>query len=216
MNDAPVSPKKRTIGVQVVRKQEMIDANSDSPGVFDASDDACKEPVKPTSTDEDSVVDVQAAAEVSETSDTEDEEIVLVDESDDESNSVPDDPSVVTDSDDEAEPPVVKEPVKRGSFSRIPPGKSSSFGDDDFPAPRAGEDDGPRRGVRRQVSFDGMEGRLGLSTLDDRTKPKRYASFNAPGGSAPLRRTAPIRVASTDGPRRPRRVPPEEVYANEE
>lgn len=79
----------------------------------------------------------------------------------------------------ESPTPSTKDPNGRIHHLRIPPGRNTSFSDESFPKPRHERDSPPRRGVTRNVSFDGHEGRVILSTLDKRTKPKSYKSSNS-------------------------------------
>lgn len=131
----------------------------------------------------------------SDAEDFEDESVVVV-ESDEEVEEVDTDDSSVAKNPDAIEdetstktprslPPKVdqiieapsespKNPNGRTHHLRIPPGRNTSFSDESFPKPE--RDLPPRRGVTRNVSFDGHEGRVVLSTLDKRTKPKSYKS----------------------------------------
>ncbi|GAX25211.1 hypothetical protein FisN_5Lh293 [Fistulifera solaris] len=72
--------------------------------------------------------------------------------------------------------PSPKDPSGRTHHLRIPPGRNTSFSDESFPKPRRECDSPPRRGVTRNISFDGQEGKVILSTLDKRTKPRSYKS----------------------------------------
>lgn len=79
----------------------------------------------------------------------------------------------------ESPTPSPKDPNRRTHHLRIPPGRNSSFSDESFPKPRSERDAPQRRGVTRNVSFDGHEGKVIISTLDKRTKPKSYKSSSS-------------------------------------
>lgn len=151
----------------------------------------------------------------SDAEDFEDESVVVVEsdeeveelDSDDDDNSVAEAPDVVEDEIstktprsvptpgeqvNDAPTPSPKNPNGRTHHLRIPPGRNTSFSDESFPKPRHERDSPPRRGVTRNVSFDGHEGRVILSTLDKRTKPKSYKS----SGSLEF-----MRMAATRNPR---------------
>lgn len=129
--------------------------------------------------------------------DFEDESVVVVESDEEEEDSSDDADSAEAESPDKEDQTSLKTPetpksdslkgsatqspkdTSRRSLLRIPPGRNTSFSDESFPKPRPEHNAPPRRGVTRNISFDGHEGRVIISTLDKTTKPKSYKSSSS-------------------------------------
>lgn len=190
--EGPHSPKKRTVSIKVKKnKQEHQNHQFGIKACPDFDSSA-------TSLGKDTDLDTTSEqADDQSYADEFDNEAIVAIESDDEDDTEfqsggEDDSSS---SEEEQHQPVAV--VQEAVVAKMKvPAKEPHFEDESFPAPPKKE--APRRQVRRNISFEGNDGRVVMCTADRRKTPRRYASLNV---GSPARRYQP-QPAAQEAPAR--------------